>query len=163
MRDPLQGWRVLSGLLLSGGLMAIGLYSERARASIAAARAYVRAKGFDATPDGLRHCRRAIIELPETDPARGTTSFGDFYSLDGCRDLIMHAHERALTLPRIAQYLQELDMRFLGFSCDARILAKFHAMFPGKEARTDLAHWDRFEQAHPDAFANMYEFWCCRR
>jgi hypothetical protein len=54
-------------------------------------------------------------------------------------------------------------MRFLGFSCDARLLVKFHDMFPGKHARTDLALWDRFEKTHPDAFANMYEFWCCKR
>jgi SAM-dependent methyltransferase len=163
MRDPLEGWQVLSQLLLPGGLMAIGLYSERARGSIAAARAYIRGTGFDATADGMRKSRRAIMELPERNLARGATSFGDFYSLDGCRDLIMHVQERAVTLPRIAQYLEQLNMRFLGFSCDARILAKFHDMFTGKDARTELALWDRFEGTHPDTFASMYEFWCCKR
>ncbi|MGP0090776.1 MAG: tetratricopeptide repeat protein [Xanthobacteraceae bacterium] len=162
MRDPLEGWRVLSGLLLPGGLMTIGLYSERARGSVRAAQEYVRACAFEATPDGIRKCRRAIMELPQKHPARGVISFGDFFSLNGCRDLIMHVHEQTVTLPRVAQYLEELGMRFLGFSCDAWVLARFHDMFPAKAARTDLALWSRFEEANPDAFRNMYEFWCCK-
>ena len=163
MRDLLEGWRTLAGLLLPGGLMTIGLYSERARGSVMAAQAYIQARGFDATADGIRQCRRAIIELPEGHPARGVIAFGDFFSLNGCRDLIMHVHEQTVTLPRVAQYLEELGMRFLGFSCDAWVLARFHDMFPGKAARTDLALWNCFEEAHPTAFQNMYEFWCCKR
>ena len=57
MRDPLQGWQILFRLLLPGGPMAIGLYSEPARGNIAAARAYVRGAGFDATADGIHKCR----------------------------------------------------------------------------------------------------------
>jgi tetratricopeptide (TPR) repeat protein/SAM-dependent methyltransferase len=163
MRDLMEGWRVLAGLLLPGGLMTIGLYSEQARGSIRAAHEFVRARAFNATADGIRRCRRAIIELPEGHPARGVTAFGDFFSLNGCRDLIMHVHEQTVTLPRVAQYLEELGMRFLGFSCDAWVLARFHDIFPDKAARTDLALWNRFEGACPSAFRGMYEFWCCKR
>jgi Flp pilus assembly protein TadD/SAM-dependent methyltransferase len=44
LHDPLQGWRVLLGLLRPGGFMKIGLYSAAARQGISAARAPCRAR-----------------------------------------------------------------------------------------------------------------------
>lgn len=163
LKEPMMGWQVLVDLLEPGGLMQIGLYSERARRDIQAARKFAGAQGFPATPDGIRRCRRAIINLPSEHPARGALTAGDFFTLNGCRDLIMHSQEQTFTLPGIAEYLDRLGLRFLGFQCDAAILGRFRAMFPDYKALTDLALWDRFEEGHPESFKGMYQFWCCRK
>jgi 2-polyprenyl-3-methyl-5-hydroxy-6-metoxy-1,4-benzoquinol methylase len=41
IRDPIVGWRILSGLVCPGGLMRIGLYSERERRSIVETRDFI--------------------------------------------------------------------------------------------------------------------------
>ena len=162
LRDPLEGWRVLVGLLRPEGLMKIGLYSERGRYAVKAVREFARARGFQPTAAGIRKCRRAILELPAEHPVRGALNFRDFFSLSGFRDFSMHIQEHTFTLPCIADHLKTLGLQFLGFDCEAEILGRFRAMFPGDSALTDLALWDRFEEAHPDSFRSMYQFWCCR-
>jgi hypothetical protein len=114
-------------------------------------------------PDDIRNCRREIIDLPPDRPARGVVSNGDFYTLNGCRDLIMHVQEQVFTLPRIAQVLEQLGMRFLGFECAVATLVQFDAMFGAGADRSNLQLWDRFETANPDTFGSMYQFWCCRK
>ena len=163
LKDPLKGWRVLVGLLEPDGMMKIGLYSERGRRSFQAARDYVIAQGFPPTPEGIRKCRRAVLELPDGHPARSALAAIDFYSISGFRDLFMHVQEHCFTIPRIADCLDRLGMRFLGFDCDAPMLGRFRAMFPDHNALADLTLWDRFEEACPGGFTGMYQFWCCRK
>jgi tetratricopeptide (TPR) repeat protein/SAM-dependent methyltransferase len=163
MRDPLEGWNVLVGLLQPGGLMKIALYSERARTSVHAAREFVRHNRFETTPDGIRKCRHAINQLPADDSVRNVTTFGDFFSLNGCRDLVMHVQEHVFTLPRIAEHLEKLGLEFLAMDCASGTLAQFDLMYPDRDSRANLALWDLFEQAHPETFKNMYQFWCSRK
>jgi SAM-dependent methyltransferase len=108
--DPMAGWRVLVDLLEPGGLMRIALYSERARYAIQGAKDFARQEKFPATPEGIRACRHAIMQLPDGHPARRVLAWGDFFSLDGCRDLIMHVQEHQFTLPRIEQCLDQLGL-----------------------------------------------------
>ena len=163
LKDPLKGWRVLVGLMEPDGLMKIALYSSRARRNIQAARRFVRARKFPPTPEGVRKCRRAILDLPEGHPARGALTFRDFFSNSECRDLIMHVQEHTFTASEIADCLNQLGLRFLGFECDLKLQERFRAMFPDQTAFTDLARWNRFEEANPDTFTSMYQFWCCRK
>jgi SAM-dependent methyltransferase len=163
LKDPLKGWQVLVDLLEPDGMMKIALYSSRARCNVQAARNLVRTRKFPPTPDGVRECRRAILELPEAHPARSVLTFRDFFSHSECRDLIMHVQERYFTLREIADCLDQLNLRFIGFLCDVQLLSHFRSMFPGDDALTDLALWDRFEEATPDTFRSMYQFWCCRK
>ena len=84
----------------------------------------------------------------------------DFYALDEFRDLALHVQEHRFTLPQIADCLQALDLRLLQLECAPATRAKFAATFPDRDPATDLAAWDRFEEANPDTFRNMYLFWC---
>lgn len=163
LEDPVSGWRILVDLLEPHGLMKIGLYSAKARQGVYAARDFVQAQGFPPTPDGIRKCRRAILDLPDGHPAKGALTFRDFFSISGCRDLIMHVHEQAFTLPRIADALDTLGLLFLGFECEVPHMEKFRAMYPGGSALTDLACWHCFEETHPETFKSMYQFWCCKK
>ncbi len=159
LRDPMAGWRRLMAVLAPGGVMKIGLYSTKARESVEAAREFGRTSGFRADANGIRACRQAILELPDQHPARGVLAFADFFSLSGCRDLIMHVQERTYTIPDIAAALETLGLQFLGFQLTHVVRSQF-VVERGSDALRDLAAWDRFEAEHPSTFAAMYQFWC---
>jgi tetratricopeptide (TPR) repeat protein len=163
LNDPMAGWRVLVDLLEPDGLMKICLYSERARRAIQSAREFARALELPPTPEGLRACRRAIAALPDGHPAKGVLAYGDFYALDGCRDMIMHVQEHQFTLPRLEACLNQLDLRFLGMDCKPAVHRQFREMFPDADSATNLTAWDRYEEAFPDTFISMYPLLCCRK
>lgn len=160
LRDPMAGWRVLRGLLAPDGLMQIALYSRHARESVNRARALAHALGISGKADDLRRFRHTIADLPESDPTRGVVRWSDFFSLDEFRDLVMHVQEHQFTLPQIGQCVSELGLRVLALEVEGETKTDFERMFPGRDPRTDLQAWDRFEQAHPDTFRGMYRFWC---
>jgi SAM-dependent methyltransferase len=161
LEDALAGWRVLAGLVESGGFMRIGLYSECGRRHITHARELIAARGFEATPQGIRAARAAILAAKD-DPLLATVARSeDFYSLSGCRDLLFHVQELRFTLPQIATMIRALGLEFLGFEFpDSGITAaRYRARFPDDRALTNLENWHRFEQEHPETFVRMYQFW----
>ena len=163
LADPLAGWRRLLLHLAAHGVMKIGLYSTKARRGVTAARTFVTDHGFGSSADDIRAGRHAILSLPVDHLARRVTRFPDFFSISGCRDLIMHVQERTYTARELADALDALDLRFLGFQTDSDTQARFAAMFPAAAAATDLECWDAFESEFPDTFAGMYQLWCDRR
>ena len=160
LRDPIQGWRVLAGLLKPGGMMFIGLYSELARKAVVAARAFIAAHGFDASADGIRRARHAILDTMDDSVTRRLRTNVDFYSLSGCRDLLFHVQEHRFTVKQVASAIAELGLTFVGFdSVDYAAIAKYRARFPDDPEMRSLSNWDAFEQDHTDTFPNMYQFW----
>ncbi|MBC7918273.1 MAG: tetratricopeptide repeat protein [Rhodoferax sp.] len=163
LADPQQGWRVLLGLLKPGGVMKIGLYSEQARRHIVRMRALIAEMGVAATPDGIRACRQELLALAPTADWGRITKSSDFFSTSTCRDLLFHVQEHRTNLHAIARFLQEQGLTFLGFETDPHVLAAYRHRFPDDPAATDLAHWQEFEDANPDVFFNMYQFWAQRQ
>lgn len=164
MADPLAGWRGLTGLLRPQGLMKIGLYSERARRPVVAARAFVAERpagaGYEATTAGIRRFRQDVLALPDDHPAKPVTRSPDFHSVSACRDLVFHVHEHRHSLPQIAGWLAELGLEFLGFQLeDQAVAALYRSRFPEDATLTDLSLWDRFEAEHPHVFGELYQFW----
>jgi tetratricopeptide (TPR) repeat protein len=158
--DPMAGWRVLTRLLEADGLMRIGLYSEKAREAVTAAREFAASLNLPLTAEGIRECRHAIAALPESHPARKVMTYGDYYTLDTCRDLIMNVREHRFTLPRIEQCLELLGLEFLEMETTAATRKRFEEMFPDRDAARQLDAWHHFEEAYPDTFRSMYSFWC---
>jgi SAM-dependent methyltransferase len=158
--DPVAGWRILEALLLPGGLMRIGLYSEIARRHVVRAREVVAAHGFTPTPDGIREFRQFVL-AHDADPLLARLARGeDFYSASGLRDLVFNVQEQRLTLPRIAAILSELGLAFLGFEFgDAGTVPAYRARFPTDRTLASLDNWHAFEASRPDTFAQMYQFW----
>ena len=161
--DPMAGWQVLVKLLESDGLMKIALYSQMARSDVRAAREFTESLNLPLTPEGIRRCRHSIMGLRDGHPAREILSSNDFFTLDGCRDLIMHVQEHRFTLPQIADCLDQLDLQFLAFECARTTQVRFRKMFPENDATTNLEAWHRFEETYPETFKSMYTFWCCRK
>jgi hypothetical protein len=139
--------------------MLIGLYSERARRDVAAARAFIAAQGFLPTSDGMRRCRQALMAAPAEAGFSPLASRDDFYVTAECRDLLFHVEEHRFDLPRIGRCLDALGLSFEGFLLPAATLKRYSERHADDAAMDDLARWDAFEAAYPDAFAGMYVFW----
>jgi len=157
LSDPVAGWRELLKLLRPGGLMRVGLYSELARADIVAGRQFIAERGFDATAADIRRCRQEVLALL---PA--LTSYPDFFSISGCRDLLFHVQEHRFTIPRIKEFLDGERLVFLGFELDAGALRDYQTRYPNDREMADLECWNAFERERPKTFAGMYQFWCQR-
>ena len=155
LADPLAGWRILLSLLRPGGSMLVGLYSERGRADVAAARAFVSEQGFPPTPDGIRGARQALAAAP----AHAAIALRrDFFTVSECRDLLFHVEEHCFTLPGVARMIAQLGVAFTGFVVEPQVLGAYRERFPADAAMTDLTNWDAFESAFPATFSGMYVF-----
>ena len=158
LTDPEQGLRVLAGLLAPGGDLLIGLYSERSRADVVAARAFIAERGYRPTGDDIRRCRQDLVSSAP-DLALQLARRSDFFVTDECRDLLFHVQESRFTLWQIGDALRAAGLAFDGFLLRPDLAARYASQFPADRTMTDLASWDRFEAQFPDAFAGMFIFW----
>jgi tetratricopeptide (TPR) repeat protein/SAM-dependent methyltransferase len=159
LADPLAAWRRLLSVLRPGGVMNVGLYSERGRADIVHAHGFIAQRGLAATAGGIRRCRQEMMSRPDDALLAKVWHRTDFFSLSGCRDLLFHAMEHRLTLPEIAAFLESDELKFLGFDAEASLQRRYSARFPADVARTDLSSWHQFEMENPGSFVGMYQFW----
>jgi len=160
LADPLAGWRALRDCLSSGGLMRVGLYSRAARRVVEQARARIAELGLTPGVEGVRALRRRVLAGQE--PAlEALLDSEDFYTTSACRDLLFHPVEHRFDLAEVAVMLEALDLEFLGFRVHPLIERRFREA--GQGAIPDLGAWARFESANPDAFQEMYVFWCRAR
>jgi len=158
MEDPLGGWRVLAGLRAPEGLMRIGLYSEAGRRAVVRARALIAARELTPDAQGIRAARAEVRKDPELEHLARNE---DFFSMSGCRDLLFHVQEHRFTLPQIESMISRLGLRFLGFEFadSGAALQRYRSLSPEDLDFTDLKKWDRLENAFPDTFSRMYQFW----
>ncbi|MDX2222700.1 MAG: class I SAM-dependent methyltransferase, partial [Rhodospirillaceae bacterium] len=161
MAEPAAGLAALASVLRPGGTMKLGLYSERGRAAVIAARAFAARHGFGDAPDGMRRFRAAVAALPSADPARGVVESIDFFSLDALHDLVFNVQELRFTPRGLKDLLSGAGLEFLGFVPSPGLdLAAYLGENPGDPAGRDLDRWDDFERRRPDSFAHMFVFWC---
>jgi SAM-dependent methyltransferase len=159
--EPLKSWRVLLDVLKPEGLMHISLYSELARRDIVRLRREYEPRIAELSDDEIRAFRRRWMrEIPDTLDALPTP--GDFFDLSRCKDLLFHPMEHRYTIPQVRQFLDALGLEFRGFMQPRLIGSQYWTAFPPGEKRRDLDAWWSFEQANPDAFADLYEIWCRR-
>jgi hypothetical protein len=142
--------------------MLIGLYSEQARRAVRAAQNLLREHGYTASPDDIRRARKLLVELSSQRPDFASLlEMEDFYTTSECRDLLFHVQEAEVTLRQIQTFLNDNDLRFLGFNMSAKSRALFAKRFGARgEANLDL--WCQFEADNPHTFIGMYEFWVQR-
>lgn len=157
MADPFAAWAGLLTLLRPDGVMGLGFYSEIGRQPIVAARALIAERSLPPTPAGIRAGRAALRALPDEAPAKPSITFGDFFSMSACRDLLFHRHEQRMVLPQIKAFIAEHGLDFLGLRVDAGTLGRYAARFPQDTTFTDLDCWHAFETENPTTFVGMYE------
>ncbi len=159
LKDPAAGARVLVSLLKPNGIIGVGLYSERARHAIVAARQYIAEKGYRPTAEDIRACRQDLIRRAKNWPSQSVVVFRDFFHAVGCRDLLFHVMEHRFTIAQIKALLSDNGLTFLGFEISPDLRARFLERFPGEGSLTDLDKWDLFEATHPETFIEMYVFY----
>ena len=158
MDEPMTGWRILTNLLKPGGLMMIGLYSELARQNIVEVRKKITLLRQGTSATEIREFRRSLAESNDENHQLLTKSI-DFFSLSTLRDLIFHVQEHRFTFPQIKKCLDELGLKFFGFTTKDTI-SNFRKL-NGEEADIyDLALWHQYEESNPQTFVGMYQFWC---
>ncbi|MBD9355281.1 class I SAM-dependent methyltransferase [Methylomonas albis] len=156
LQNPLEGWRILTGLLKPGGIMLVSLYSEAARQTVVRARTLIAEHGWEATPERMRQFRQAIL-AGEYEALKPLLQWRDFYNLSMFRDLVFHVNEHRYSLPKIEQQLAELGLCFVSMrGLPMPLQAMYQAGFPQDSHGASLANWARFEEQHPNAFAAMY-------
>ncbi len=159
LEHPMAGLKILVKLLNPHGCMHIGLYSEKGRRDVIAARQLIAQRKLPPSLDGIRLARQALLVLPQDSLAAGVTKSIDFYSASGCRDLLFHVQEHRFTLSQINEMLSEANLKFLGFELrDSEAMVAFKQQFPEDELDLSLTHWETFEAEHPDLFKGMYQF-----
>ena len=160
LADPQAGWRILTELLKRDGVMIVGLYSRLARRHLNAAHSFIDERGYDSSlEEVIRAARQELLALPAGASARKVVESKDFYSMNGCRDLLFHVQEHQFDLADISAMLEELQLEFLGFQVSQEVKQRFQGRFPGNAALKSLPLWGQFEAENPDTFFNMYQFW----
>lgn len=161
MEDPLAGWKILSDLLVESGLMSIALYSEKARKHIVSAREVIQNEKITPNEANIRDFRQRILKRELGDHLHELHKIPDFYSTSACRDLLFHFKEHRFTLPQLAEMLDGLNLKFIGFTFnDTKIRNLYREHFPEDTDMTNLALWDQLESMYPLTFTEMYHFWC---
>ncbi len=160
MKDPFNGWRILSNLLKPGAFMRIGLYSKIARKDIFAAQSFVKENGYKAIPNSIRECRQHILSLSNQSNVKNVTKIFDFYTLSETRDLLFHSQEKCFTLLEIADYIDKLGLKFLGFELNNSLEKEnYLTLFPEDPTAISIQNWHMYELDYPNAFIGLYLFW----
>jgi ubiquinone/menaquinone biosynthesis C-methylase UbiE len=162
MRDPQAGLRVLLALVRPGGLLKLGLYSKRARASVNVAREIIRQQQLPATASAIREFRQYVYGAERDSPLKSLLRWRDFYSMSDCRDFLFHVQEHQFDLPQISAMLRDHGLTVLGMSkqLPRHAVAAYRQTFPHDETMADLQKWDAVETRYPETFLGMYQIWC---
>ncbi len=165
MENPVQGWKILSDLLIDDGIMSIGLYSEKGREQIVAARKIISDEKISPDKQSIRNFRRRVLMGELGDQLYGELYKSyDFYSISRCRDLLFNFMEHRFTIPQLATIINDINMEFIGFKFEtSQIQNLYRSLYPDDKEMTNLFNWDQFEQEHQDTFGRMYQFWCRKR
>ncbi|MCB9977031.1 MAG: methyltransferase domain-containing protein [Rhodospirillales bacterium] len=160
LKEPMAGWRVLTGLLKPEGLMRIALYSCLARKSINEARQQIAEKGIGNDAVSIREFRRDARKHLKFSSLKTLEEIPDYYSMPECRDLLFHVQEHQFDLEQLEACLHELGLEFLKFYIQQSILDKYVKSFPDDPKAVNLENWAKLEIRKPEIFIGMYRFWC---
>lgn len=163
MEQPEKGLAVLKKILNKDGQMRLAFYSETARKEVVEARNYVQENGYKNTTKDIKRFRHDIFKLTENPNypkfINVLLKIPDFYTLSECRDLVFHVQEHRYSIPQLMEILDRHDLDFISFNIkNSGVKEDFVKMFPDPNDFKDPIKWHEYEQSHPHAFVEMYDF-----
>ena len=161
MDVPSMGIEAILSVLSDDGVLKLGLYSEFARKDIIEARSIISAESLRGCDSDIRKFRQNLIN-GQYPGIKSLTQWSDFYTTSMCRDLCFHVKEHRYTLPLLSKLLDDLNLRFLGFSLPVNIKNDYATKYPTDSLQLDLSNWHQYEEANPSTFREMYQFWLAR-
>jgi SAM-dependent methyltransferase len=122
LEDPAAGLRALAAVLDARGGMGLMLYGEYGRTGVYPMQAMLRTLGRGLPLDRRIGLARALIAaLPETNWLRRNPHLGDHERSDAeLVDLLLHARDRAFTVPLIADLVRSANLEIVTFIEPAR-------------------------------------------
>jgi SAM-dependent methyltransferase len=159
MENPAEGLKKINAQLKPGGIMKIALYSKIAREAVLAFRDLYSFDKQQITTKTIKELRQDIFNKNPNDKIKDVSKFGDFFTLSGCRDLLLNVKEHQFDLVEIKDILKKENLVFL----------KMHIATPTKEALEskyklkkewieDIEILAEIENKEPDLFLSMYQF-----
>ena len=158
MHNPFKGWKILTSCLNNNSLMLIGLYSEKARQHITQIKNKINKLKLKSNYENIIEFRKDLIKN-DNDQWNYIKSSPDFYTVSGVRDLLFHVQEHQFTISKIKEYLDRLELIFLGFE-DQLVKKYFKDNYTNNDDLFNLEKWEEYEKTNPRIFAGMYQFWC---
>lgn len=159
MKEPLKGWKVLTGLLKDDGVMRVAFYSRAARAELTEAKKIIRQKGYGSSAAEIRRFRADAPKILLGAVYDYLRSFRDYFFISECRDLLFHVREHEYDLLELKAMMDELGLEPVKFYLRPDIMEGYRRMFPKDKAATNLENWHKYELKHPKTFKEMYKFW----
>lgn len=158
IRESDQALQNLLNLIKPGGLIKLGLYSQRAREPIYQLRDALGDRIYDIP--SLKMIRLGIHESTSLKNKERITGADDFYSMSGCMDLLFHQFEKSYTPLSLARLLHKHKLLFQGFvRLPDPVKQAYRQMFPEDKEMLNLRNWDKFEKKYPETFCTMYQFY----
>ena len=159
MKNPLEGWKILTDTLETKGIMKIGLYSKLARRELLEFKKEIEIKYESKNIKDVKKIRNIIIndnliKLPKI------FSSIDFFSTSGFKDLLLNENEIQFNLIEIKEILSELNLRFCGFQIMDDNIKNKAIKNDEKFDNYNLSDWHYFEEKNHHTFQGMYQFWC---
>ncbi|MNO58090.1 bifunctional 3-demethylubiquinone-9 3-methyltransferase/ 2-octaprenyl-6-hydroxy phenol methylase [compost metagenome] len=157
-KQPHKGIKPLLMALHKNGILKLGLYSKIARTPIDTLKNKCTEHNITYSPKNLTAIRRlAVTQHPEE--LESIIWSRDFYSHQGCMDLLFNPHEDNYTLKRIYDLLQTYNLDFCGFENNLIQAPSFTKFNSRTDLKALLRKWHLFEETNPTTFSNMYLFW----
>ncbi|MNG86555.1 Demethylrebeccamycin-D-glucose O-methyltransferase [compost metagenome] len=158
LKQPCRAIKSLLMVLRKNGILKLGLYSKAARAPIERLKNKCSTHKIAYSPNNLLEIRKLAI-TQDPDEFESILWSRDFYSHQGCMDLLFNPYEDNYTPKRIYDLLRTYNLDFCGFDTPLTRSPAYTTFNSGKEFRELLRKWHVFESINPTAFSNMYLFW----
>ncbi len=162
MRTPLDGWRVLTGLLREGGVFKAGLYAERGRQGVVKCREMIAQEGIGSSHKEITDFRHRLMGESVDRKLFSFMERVDFFTTSMCRDLLFHVQEIRYTPKQLKDELDAVGLRFIGFEGleeEIEMVAAYRKAFPHDPHMSNLDNWELLEAGQEDP-PEGYMFWC---
>ncbi len=161
MRTPLDGWRVLTGLLREGGVFKAGLYAERGRQGVVKCREMIAREGIGSSHEEIVDFRYRLMNESVDRKLFSFMERIDFFTTSMCRDLLFHVQEIRYTPKQLKDELDAVGLEFIGFEGleETGMVDVYQKAFPHEPDMSNLDNWERLEMDQEDP-PEGYMFWC---
>ena len=157
LQNPLDGLIALRRVFTGEGEFRLAVYTESGRADVVSGIKLREQERFSSTPKDIRRFRKRVLELDEKHQAKRLVKWGDFYSLDACRDLIFNVQEHRFNLMTLSKLIVDAGFVLSSIRTKPRVKDLYHKKYSDTGDEINIQNWYILEQENPGIFGSMYD------